>query len=607
MVAQLVGRLDKVFELDAPVPDFTALLNRKLQAKRREIKLGERSLMLTPLVLLAACGGGGGGGVEPIPAPPGGGGGSPSPSPSPTPTPSPGPATIDLGAMGGAGTAISAPLTGGQFGFSIATLQPGVSGDVTGDGFADLVVGAPLAGGTGQVFIIDGKNLNGAAVRTLTGAAANDRFGFDVGVGNIGGDGRADVLVGAPGVTAGNANAGRTYAFFSSGNVNSAGSIPSGENGFTLTIFTGGAEGNVAFPNANGDLGPNVGAAVAVLGDVNGDGRNDFFVALPGLDTSAFEDVGEAYAGFGQASYLNGSEGIGTLSNPGRGFKILSQQTAEGEGYTAAASGEINGSGGADLVVANAKLGSVAIRFNNVTPPSVETNNSDLNGSNGVNFTLSTPNARFGESVAVGDINGDGRADVIVGAPGVNKVYILMGAASYGSATIDAASPGSASVIEISGAGGFGTSVAYVGDFNNAGGGDFVVGAPSDGANGSAYILLGSTSASASTFNLSSSPNVIKLVGTTPGTGAEVAGPGDLNGDGRADVAVAAFNSVSNVNGAVYIVFGDSNRTGASVGQEAVAFDDGSGSLFGGHHSDSSFAIDPAMAASDLPPSDVFI
>ena len=214
------------------------------------------------------------------------------------------------------------------------------------------------------------------------------------------------------------------------------------------------------------------------------------------------------------------------------------------------------------------------------------------------------------ESIAVGDINNDGRADVIVGAPGAGgdgKVYVLLGAASYGGAAIDVANPAGGTVIEIDGSGGFGTSVAFVGDFNGDGRGDFAVGAPTDGASGSAYIMLGSAAPSAGAFALASSANVIKLSGGAAGTGIDVAGPGDLNGDGRADVAIGAANDGSNANGAVYVVYGRSVQTSSAVSQEMLALSDGSNELFGGDTASAAVLFDAPMAANDLPPAELFV
>ncbi|MDO9489643.1 MAG: FG-GAP-like repeat-containing protein, partial [Sphingomonadaceae bacterium] len=478
-------------------------------------------------------------------------------------------------------------------------------------GRADLVVAAPFGAagsGAGQVYIFSGSGLTGSPVRTLTGAAAGDRFGFDVGVGNIGGDAKADVLVGAPGVTSGNANGGAVYGFFGGGLINGAAATPTGSNGLTLTISN--SEGTVAYPNAAGDLGPSLGAAVAILGDVNADGRNDYFVAVPGLNAASLVDVGESYVGFGQTSYPGSSIGVGTLATPGMGFRTQSEQTNDSEGFTAAASGDVNGSGGADLVIADARLGSVVVRFGDVTPSGTTTQNSDLTGGNGVRLFSSEANARFGESIAVGDINNDGRADIMVGAPGAGgdgKVYVLLGAASYAGASIDVANPSGGTVIEIDGSGGFGTSVAFIGDFNGDGRGDFAVGAPTDGASGSAYIMLGSAAPSAGAFALASSANVIKLSGGAAGTGIDVAGPGDLNGDGRADVAIGAANDGSNSNGAVYVVYGRSVQTSSAVGQEMLALSDGSNDIFGGDAASGAIMFDAPMASNDLPPPELFI
>ncbi|MBL0108091.1 MAG: FG-GAP repeat protein [Ignavibacteria bacterium] len=104
---------------------------------------------------------------------------------------------------------------GDQFGYSVSS-----AGDVNSDGYADLIVGAPFndAGGlnAGRAYIYFGGSIINSGVDViLTGLAASDRFGFYVSTaGDVNGDGYSDVIVGAPFNNAGGTDAGRAYIYF---------------------------------------------------------------------------------------------------------------------------------------------------------------------------------------------------------------------------------------------------------------------------------------------------------------------------------------------------------------------------------------------------------
>ena len=119
--------------------------------------------------------------------------------------------------------------------------------------------------------------------------------------------------------------------------------------------------------------------------------------------------------------------------------------------------------------------------------------------------------------------------------------------------------------------------------------------------------MLGSAPPSAAGCAPATSANVIKLSGGAAGTGIDVAGPGDLNGDGRADVAIGAANAGSNADGAVYVVYGRSVQTSSAIGQEMLALSDGSNELFGGDATSAAMVFDAPAATNDLPPPELFI
>src|SRR5262245_52374401 len=157
--------------------------------------------------------------------------------------------------------------------YDVSGLSVASAGDINGDGFADLIVGALQSGSTvGGSYVVFGKalgfaanislaNLDGSAGFRLSGVAAGDQSGFSVAsAGDVNGDGFADLIVGARTADTNGADAGASYVVFGkasgfSANINL--SSLNGSTGFTLSGV------------ATGDLSGN---SVASAGDVNGDG-----------------------------------------------------------------------------------------------------------------------------------------------------------------------------------------------------------------------------------------------------------------------------------------------------------------------------------------------
>ena len=174
---------------------------------------------------------------------------------------------------------------------------------------------------------------------------------------------------------------------------------------------------------------------------------------------------------------------------------------------------------------------------------------------------------------SAGDVNGDGFADVIIGAPyadphgsGSGASYVVFGKASGFAANLDLSS--------LNGGNGFkisvgraddqsGYSVASAGDVNRDGFADVIVGASSsDFVSGASYVVFGKASGFGANLDLSSldGSNGFKIseeVGDVFG-GISAAGAGDVNGDGFADVIVAAYGADphGSDSGASYVVFG---------------------------------------------------
>jgi len=362
-------------------------------------------------------------------------------------------AAAPAGAANGRGAATLVGLVPGEtFGCSVAT-----AGDVNGDGYADIIVGAYQSGTaanpSGRAYIyFGGPRADERPDVTLTGEAAGDAFGYAVaGAGDVNRDGYADVVVGAYENSARGAGAGRAYVFY-------GGPRP---DATPDAILSGEAAGD------------RFGISVAGAGDVNGDGYADVVVGAYQNDAGGI-DAGRAYVYFGAARLPDRASVVLTGAAPGDAF-----------GFSVSGAGDVNKDGFADVVVGayhNGAGGKDAGRAY------VFSGGKDMSSSPDVVFTGEAAGDAFGYAVgAAGDTNGDGYDDIVVGAYGndaggsaAGRAYVYLGGATpdpvadwlvSGDQTLD----------------NLGFAVAGAGDVDGDGFADVIVGAPYSDA-GRAYV-----------------------------------------------------------------------------------------------------------------------
>lgn len=224
---------------------------------------------------------------------------------------------------------------------------------------------------------------------------------------------------------------------------------------------------------------------------------------------------------------------------------------------------------------------------------------SDLNGSSGFKINGQAQPHELGVvSGRAADINGDGIADLIIGAPGANpngaasgRSYVLFGKAGNFSAQIEDAGLNGNNGFAINGQAAddrAGSAVSAAGDLNGDGMGDIVVGANGANANnsGRSYVVFGRTNGFPATIALASlnGSNGFALNGefTDDGSGISVARAGNINNDGIDDVIIGANAADPNggSSGRSYVVFGRS--TGFPAALDLIGLDGSAGFMIDG-------------------------
>ncbi len=418
------------------------------------------------------------------------------------------------------------------------------AGDVNGDGYADVIVGASYHVNGGAAFIYHGS-ASGVSTTDTIRVEANQTSAFlgcsVSGAGDVNGDGFADVIVGANGYDNGETDEGTAFVYHGS-----AAGIPAS----TGVVNTAAAKLELSQSQFNASFGYSVSGA----GDVNGDGYADVIVGAPKYDNGQ-ADAGAAFLYHGLAS------GVSTTA----ATMLESNQAGAGFGVSVSGAGDVNGDGFADVIVGEvnydngqADEGAAFVYHGSVS--GVSTTAAAILESN-------QAGAGFGVSVSgAGDVNGDGYADVIVGAHAYSNGQIYEGAAYVYHGSASGISTTAAAQLESNQAGAqFGVSVSGGGDVNGDGYADVIVGASfsdngeTDG--GSAFVYHGGPSGIATTAS-----TTLKSNQTSASFGWSVSSAGDVNGDGYADVIVGApnYDNGQTDEGAAFVYHGAASGVSAT-------------------------------------------
>ncbi|MBE9196860.1 FG-GAP repeat protein [Synechocystis sp. LEGE 06083] len=507
--------------------------------------------------------------------------------------------SLNLADLNGSNGFVINGIDGGDFsGRSVSS-----AGDVNGDGFDDLLIGAYFADPNGQSnagesYVVFGKSggfssslnladLNGSNGFVINGIDLADYSGRSVSsAGDVNGDGFDDFLIGANRADPnGQFNAGESYVVFGkSGGFSSSLNLAdlNGSNGFVIN----GIDGSDAS-----------GRSVSSAGDINGDGFDDLLIGAYFADPNGVSNAGESYVVFGKSGGFSSSLNLSDL-NGSNGFVINGIDNSDYSGFSVSSAGDVNGDGFDDLLIGAvfadpngvSNAGESYVVFGKSGGFSSSLNLSDLNGSNGFVINGIDSNDYSGLSVSsAGDVNGDGFDDLLIGAyradpNGVSNAgesYVVFGSADIGASDIDNSAP----VLDLNGAqlfNGFvingidsrddsGYSVSSAGDVNGDGFDDLLIGAFGGDPNGQSYagesyVVFGKSGGFSSSLNLAdlngSNGFVINGIDLSDDSGYSVSSAGDVNGDGFDDLLIGASggdpNGVSNA-GESYVVFGSAD------------------------------------------------
>ena len=372
-------------------------------------------------------------------------------------------------------------------------------GDWNGDGVPDFAVSNPGGGSVGQgtVWVVFGRRatasidlaqpLPASRGLTITGPFSGSLFGISLASGDVDGDGHRDLVAGAP-------------TFADMGHRSAAWVIRGGTPGGTLDLAGAiGTHGYAILGPAASGADDVFGRHVVVVPDMNGDHRAEVAIGAPSSTApSAPAASGSVYVTFGRSGSATLDTAPIRTSSSNAGFVIAGPVGSASIGLYGLAAGDVDHDGRGDVVIGapiptNSSPGEAYVVFGKSATAAVE-----LAGIPSLGGFLrirggATANQAGDEVAVVGDMNGDRRPEVVVCSPDatvdgdLHRGYcnVVFGRKSPGEVELDALGAGGFSILPRATASAFGQHVSSLGDVNGDGRGDLAIGVTFDrGLNG---------------------------------------------------------------------------------------------------------------------------
>jgi hypothetical protein len=378
------------------------------------------------------------------------------------------------------------------FGFSVST-----AGDFNGDGYADVIIGAPYASPSsrfhaGECYVIFGSRDNPGTIDlsdelvstqgfTILGEVASNYIGHAVSTaGDINGDGFADIVVIVQ-YAISRVDAGAAYVIYGS----------SSHRG-TIDLSTGltDTQGFAVMGRSSyyGDW------SVSTAGDFNNDGYSDIIIGAAYASPSGRQNAGESYVIYGSRDNP-GTIDLSLAFTNTQGFVISGGSAGDCAGYSVSTAGDVNNDGFADIIIgahgadpdSRVQAGGAVVIYGSSGNPGTIDLSVALHSTQGFAIHGAASGDESGRAVGTaGDFNNDGYADLIIGAeyaslssrPYAGISYVIYGS-GWNPGTLDLSiGLTSAQGITVLGAAEYdhsGVAVGTTGDVNNDGYADIII------------------------------------------------------------------------------------------------------------------------------------